>query len=195
MLLWQCEIRTSLGLSMPSIVKSVKLHLKIRFFLCFAKNVSWYCYVWQNIAHCSCVIRDLLNSLLREKACSWKNIALAHQPFKPNGSAISTFSLCSGSLIFAQPNSYELLQHLEIISAYCSIALQLISWILYCHRYINRLSTISFSSPSLSLAHAHTLTQCTHNTWWLVLGGVTTKEDHPLLWFDGSTIEIWSVNK
>ena len=27
----------------------------------------------------------------------------------------------------------------------------------------------------------HTLTHCTHNIWWLVLGWVTTKEDHPRL--------------
>ena len=43
--------------------------------------------------------------------------------------------------------------------------------------------------------YTHTLTHCAHNSWWPVLGWVTTKEDHPLLWFDGSTIEIWSVNK
>ena len=43
--------------------------------------------------------------------------------------------------------------------------------------------------------HTHTLTHCTRSSWWLVLGWVTNKEDHQLLWFDGSTIEIWSVNK
>ena len=41
--------------------------------------------------------------------------------------------------------------------------------------------------------HAHT--HCTHISWWSVLGWVTTKEDHPLLWFDAQSIEIWSVNK
>jgi len=30
--------------------------------------------------------------------------------------------------------------------------------------------------------HAHTYT-CTHNSWWLVLGWVTTKEYHPHLRF------------
>ena len=27
----------------------------------------------------------------------------------------------------------------------------------------------------------HTLTHCTHYKWWLVLGWVTTKKDHPCL--------------
>ena len=29
--------------------------------------------------------------------------------------------------------------------------------------------------------NTHTLPHCTHNKWWLVLGWVTTKEDHPHL--------------
>jgi len=34
--------------------------------------------------------------------------------------------------------------------------------------------------------HAHTYT-CTHNSWWLVLGWVTTKEYHPLRRLDRQT--------
>ena len=43
--------------------------------------------------------------------------------------------------------------------------------------------------------YTRTHTHCTHISWWSVLGWVTTKEDHPLLWFDAQSIEIWSVNK
>ena len=32
-----------------------------------------------------------------------------------------------------------------------------------------------------SSTRTHTLPHCTHNSWWLVLGWVTTKEDHPHL--------------
>ena len=40
----------------------------------------------------------------------------------------------------------------------------------------------------------HTLTHCTHNIWWLVLGWVTTNEDHPRLRLD-YTSYIWHVIK
>ena len=43
--------------------------------------------------------------------------------------------------------------------------------------------------------YTRTHTHCTHISRWSVLGWVTTKEDHPLLWFDAQSIEIWSVNK
>ena len=32
-----------------------------------------------------------------------------------------------------------------------------------------------------SSTRTHTLPHCTHNRWWLVLGSVTTKENHPRL--------------
>ena len=32
-----------------------------------------------------------------------------------------------------------------------------------------------------SSTRTHTLPHCTHNSWWLVLGWVTTKENHPRL--------------
>ena len=38
----------------------------------------------------------------------------------------------------------------------------------------------------------HTLSHCTHNRWWLVLGWVTTKEDHPRLRI-AYTRYIWRV--
>ena len=40
----------------------------------------------------------------------------------------------------------------------------------------------------------HTLINCTHNIWWLVLGWVTTKEDHPRLRI-AYTSYIWRVIK
>ena len=42
----------------------------------------------------------------------------------------------------------------------------------------------------------HTLTHRTHNSWWPVLGRVTTKDDHPLLWLDATNHQKQlSVNK
>ena len=42
--------------------------------------------------------------------------------------------------------------------------------------------------------HAHSVTHCTHNGWWLVLGRVTTKEDYPRLRI-ADTSDIWRVIK
>jgi len=56
----------SLELSMPSIVKSDELHLKKRLLLCFVQNVCRYYCMRQKLALCSCVIKDPLNSPLRE---------------------------------------------------------------------------------------------------------------------------------
>ena len=43
--------------------------------------------------------------------------------------------------------------------------------------------------------HTQTHIHYTHNSWWLVLGWVTTKEDHPRLRFIASlhAIDIWRV--
>ena len=62
------------------------------------------------------------------------------------------------------------------------------------HQLVAQLST---SCHIINSAWYHLLPcmKLMHEILWLVLGWVTTKGDHPLLWCDGSTIEIWSVNK